>query len=32
MKERVWALVKDNKMSRGKAKRFCREEPLEASA
>lgn len=29
MKERVWALVKDGKMKAGKAKRFCREEPLD---
>lgn len=28
MKERVWRLVKDGKMAPGKAKRFCREEPL----
>jgi CRISPR-associated endonuclease Csn1 len=29
MKDRVWSLVKDGKMTRGKAKRFCREEPLD---
>src|SRR5215831_7603937 len=29
MKERVWTLVKDGKMAQGKAKRFCREEPLD---
>jgi CRISPR-associated endonuclease Csn1 len=29
MKKRVWDLVKDGKMARGKAKRFCREEPLD---
>jgi CRISPR-associated endonuclease Csn1 len=29
MKERVWKLVKDGKMKQGKAKRFCREEPLD---
>jgi CRISPR-associated endonuclease Csn1 len=29
MKERVWKLVKDGKMAQGKAKRFCREEPLD---
>jgi len=28
MKERVWKLVEDKKMAPGKAKRFCREEPL----
>jgi len=28
MKERVWALVRDGKMRPGKAKRFCREEPI----
>lgn len=29
MKDRVWALVKDRKMAQSKAKRFCREEPLD---
>ena len=29
MNARVWALVKDGKMKLGKAKRFCREEPLD---
>lgn len=29
MKERVWSLVKDGKMTKGKAVRFCREESLE---
>jgi CRISPR-associated endonuclease Csn1 len=29
MKGRVWSLVKDGKMKAGKAKRFCREEPLD---
>ncbi len=28
MKDRVWSLVKERKMSRGKAKRFCDERPL----
>jgi CRISPR-associated endonuclease Csn1 len=29
MKERVWGLVRDRKMAQGKAKRFCRELPLD---
>lgn len=29
MKARVWQLVKDGKMKPGKAKRFCREQPLD---
>jgi len=29
MKDRVWKLVKNGKMNAGKAKRFCREIPLE---
>jgi CRISPR-associated endonuclease Csn1 len=29
MKERVWNLVDDGKMAKGKAKRFCREQPLD---
>jgi CRISPR-associated endonuclease Csn1 len=29
MKKRIWGLVADGKMARGKAKRFCREEPLD---
>jgi len=29
MKDRVWALVKNGRMNAGKAKRFCREKPLE---
>ncbi len=29
MKERVWFQVKNGKMAKGKAKRFCREEPLD---
>jgi len=28
MKTRVWGLVRDGKMKAGKAKRFCREQPL----
>jgi CRISPR-associated endonuclease Csn1 len=29
MKRRVWDLVEDGKMARAKAKRFCREQPLD---
>jgi CRISPR-associated endonuclease Csn1 len=29
IKKRVWDLVEDGKMARGKARRFCREEPLD---